>query len=114
VLLPHATVLTPNLREADVLLDAPIGTLREQHEAARALGALGAATGVVTGEHAVTGIGSEAVDVVWDGRSVSELRGPRIDIACPREELRLPGDRRRRRVTAQPERGQSGRLTHRR
>jgi hypothetical protein len=87
VLLPHATVLTPNLREADVLLDAPIGTLR---------------------------IGSEAVDVVWDGRSVYELRGPRIDIACPREELRLPGDRRRRRVTARPERGQSGRLTHRR
>jgi hydroxymethylpyrimidine/phosphomethylpyrimidine kinase len=81
VLLPHATVLTPNLREAEVLLDALIGTLREQHEAARALGALGAGTVVVKGGQAVTGIGSEAVDVVWDGRSVYELRGPRIDTA---------------------------------
>ena len=81
MLLPHATVLTPNLREAEVLLDAPIGTLREQHEAARALGALGAATVVVKGGHAVTGIGSEAVNIVWDARSVCELRGPRIDTA---------------------------------
>jgi hydroxymethylpyrimidine/phosphomethylpyrimidine kinase len=78
-LLPHATVLTPNLSEAEVLLDASIGTLAEQREAARALGALGPATVVVTGGHAVIDAGVETVDVVWDGRSMVELRGPRID-----------------------------------
>lgn len=78
-LLPHAAVLTPNLREAEVLLDAPIRTLADQREAARALGALGAAAVVVTGGHAVTDAAGEAVDVVWDGDRVHELRGPRID-----------------------------------
>ncbi|WP_211355195.1 PfkB family carbohydrate kinase, partial [Blastococcus colisei] len=66
-LLPHAAVLTPNLREAEVLLDAPIRTLADQREAARALGALVAATVVVKGGHAVADVAGEAVDVVWDG-----------------------------------------------
>ena len=38
-LFPHAAVVTPNVHEAGVLLDRPIGTLADQHEAARALGA---------------------------------------------------------------------------
>ncbi len=77
-LLPHAQVLTPNLLEAQVLLGADIGTLAQQQEAARALGALGPSVVVVKGGHAVTGTEHEAVDVVWDGRQVHELRSPRL------------------------------------
>lgn len=77
-LLPLATVVTPNLREAEVLLGGPIRTLAEQREAARALGALGAATVVVKGGHAVGDDPDEAVDVFWDGAAVHELRSPRI------------------------------------
>lgn len=78
-LLPHALVLTPNLREAEVLSGASISTLTEQREAARALGELGAGTVVVKGGHAVADSAGEAIDVVWDGRSMYELRGPRVD-----------------------------------
>ena len=78
LLLPHTTVLTPNLLEAQVLLGAAIATLPEQREAARALGALGPDVVVVKGGHAVAGTGDEAVDVVWDGRELTELRAPRV------------------------------------
>ena len=77
-LLPHAAVVTPNLREAEVLLGTSIGTLAEQHEAARALGALGPEAVVVKGGHAVVDSADEAVDVVWDGTSTYELRRPRV------------------------------------
>ena len=77
LLLPHAHVLTPNLLEAQVLLGAEIRTLAEQQEAARALGALGPRVVVVKGGHAVAGTGGDAVDVVWDGAAISELRRPR-------------------------------------
>ena len=78
-LLPHATVLTPNLREAEVLLGGSIRTLAEQRDAARALAELGPASVVVKGGHAVADEPDEAVDVLWDGGSLHELRGPRID-----------------------------------
>jgi hydroxymethylpyrimidine/phosphomethylpyrimidine kinase len=78
-LLPHATVLTPNLREAQVLLGTTIRTLSDQHEAARALGAFGPGVVVVKGGHAVEDSGDVAVDVVFDGKATTELRAPRID-----------------------------------
>jgi hydroxymethylpyrimidine/phosphomethylpyrimidine kinase len=78
-LLPHAAVLTPNLAEAQVLLGADIRTLAQQQEAARALGALGPRVVVVKGGHAVADATADAVDVVWDGERVWELRAPRID-----------------------------------
>ncbi len=77
-LLPHARVLTPNLSEAQVLLGSPIGTLDEQREAARALAALGPDVVLVKGGHAVAGTGDEAVDVLWDGARLVELRAPRV------------------------------------
>ncbi|MCA1712909.1 MAG: bifunctional hydroxymethylpyrimidine kinase/phosphomethylpyrimidine kinase [Actinobacteria bacterium] len=77
-LLPHATVLTPNLLEAQVLLGRPIGTLEEQGQAARDLGALGPRVVVVKGGHDVAGTGGDAVDVVWDGTSLTELRATRV------------------------------------
>ena len=77
-LLPHAAVLTPNLLEAQVLLGARIVTLAEQREAARALGTLGPRVVVVKGGHATADAPDEAVDVVWDGATVGELRAPRV------------------------------------
>ena len=79
VLLPHARVLTPNLLEAQVLLGGSIETLGEQKDAARALGALGPHAVVVKGGHGVADAAGEAVDVVWDGSSISELRAARVD-----------------------------------
>ena len=79
VLLPHATIFTPNLREAEVLLGTPIRSLTEQHDAARALGAQGPAVVVVKGGHEVSDRTAEAIDVVWDGTSTYELSAPRID-----------------------------------
>ena len=76
-LLPHARVLTPNLLEAQVLAGGEITCLAEQQEAARALAALGPQVVVVKGGHAVRDSGDEAVDVVWDGRTLTHLRAPR-------------------------------------
>ncbi len=73
-LLPQAMVLTLNLLEAQVLLSARIETLTERPEAARALGALGPRVVVLTG-----GGEGDAVDVVWNGTTVSELRTPWVE-----------------------------------
>ena len=80
-LLPRASVLTPNLREAEVLLGRSVTTLAEQRDAAVALAALGPATVVLKGGHAVADAVGEAVDVVWHQGSVHELRRPRVDTA---------------------------------
>ena len=77
-LLPYARVLTPNLSEAQVLLGGAITTLREQREAARALAALGPGVVVVKGGHAVADAGADAVDVLWDGSELVELRARRV------------------------------------
>ena len=77
-LLPRAAVLTPNLHEAQVLLGASITTLDEQRQAARALGELGPRAVLVKGGHAVRGAGDAAVDVLWDGEHLLELRAPRV------------------------------------
>jgi hydroxymethylpyrimidine/phosphomethylpyrimidine kinase len=78
-LLPHATVATPNLREAEVLLGRSITTLAEQRSAAEALGALGPSTVVVKGGHAVSDTPGEAVDVVWHDGTLTELRAARVE-----------------------------------
>ena len=77
-LLPHTEVLTPNLHEAQVLLAGTITTLQEQREAARALAALGPRVVLVKGGHAVAGTDGDAVDVLWDGTRLRELRAPRV------------------------------------
>jgi hydroxymethylpyrimidine/phosphomethylpyrimidine kinase len=78
-LLPCASVVTPNLKEAEVLLGGPITTLADQREAAAQLAALGPSTVVVKGGHAVSDTPGEAVDVVWQDGAVHELRMPRVD-----------------------------------
>jgi hydroxymethylpyrimidine/phosphomethylpyrimidine kinase len=78
-LLPYAVLATPNVREAEVLLGVEIRSLAEQREAARALGELGSLAVVVKGGHAVSDTQVDAVDVVWDGTELYELRTPRVD-----------------------------------
>jgi hydroxymethylpyrimidine/phosphomethylpyrimidine kinase len=75
-LFPLATVVTPNLYEASALLGREVSSLRDMHDAARALGAIGPRSVLVKGGHLP---GDRAVDVFWDGESVAEIDGPRFD-----------------------------------
>ena len=79
LLLPHAVVVTPNLREAEVLLGRRITTLAEQRAAAEAIAEFGPLVVVVKGGHGVTDTPGEAVDVVFDGGHLYELRAPRVE-----------------------------------
>jgi hydroxymethylpyrimidine/phosphomethylpyrimidine kinase len=76
-LLPLAAVVTPNLPEAEVLLDRPLRTLKERHQAARDLVALGARAAVVKGGHAE----GDVIDVYFDGSDLVELPAVRIRTA---------------------------------
>ena len=74
-LLPLATVLTPNLPEAEVLLERPIKTLAERRQAAEDLVRLGPRAVVLKGGH---GEEAEAIDILFDGDRSVELRVQRI------------------------------------
>jgi len=76
-LLPRATVLTPNLPEAEALLGRPVRDLAQMREAARALQAMGPKAVVVKGGH----LDGEAVDVFFDGTRTVELPAERIATA---------------------------------
>jgi hydroxymethylpyrimidine/phosphomethylpyrimidine kinase len=76
LLLPHATVLTPNTLEASRLLGRPVRTLVEAREAARALGDLGARAVLVKGGHLDDQ--DEAIDVLWDGAAWHTFAAPRV------------------------------------
>ena len=75
-LFPLAVVITPNLFEASALLDRKVETTADMAEAAKALHEMGPKFVMVKGGHLE---GDEAIDVVYDGLSVIELTGPRID-----------------------------------
>jgi len=77
-LVPLATVITPNLPEAEALLDWERGTIRnieQMEKAARLLHQLGPEWVVVKGGHLV----GDAVDVAWNGDEFRYLDGRRID-----------------------------------
>jgi hydroxymethylpyrimidine/phosphomethylpyrimidine kinase len=73
-LLPLAEVITPNLPEAEVLVEKPIETLKEMREAAQAIHDMGPRYVVVKGGHRST----EPIDVYFDGKIFEELRAERI------------------------------------
>ena len=75
-LIPLATVITPNLPEAEVLLDRGLATLDERRQAAMDLVAMGARAAIVKGGHA-----DDAIDVFFDGSQLVELLADRIDTA---------------------------------
>jgi hydroxymethylpyrimidine kinase/phosphomethylpyrimidine kinase len=76
LLLPIATLVTPNLREAEILVRRPVRDAAEMRVAAGALIELGARAALVKGGH----LAGDAVDVFHDGHELRELTASRI--AC--------------------------------
>ena len=75
-LIPLAEIITPNVPEAEVLLNcAPLRTLADLRSAARALHQLGPRIVVLKGGHLD---GADSIDVVDDGVSQVELPAVRI------------------------------------
>ena len=75
-LLPRAALVTPNLREAELLTRRPVRGLADMRDAARALVDLGARAALVKGGH----LAGDAVDVLDDGREARELRSSRVAV----------------------------------
>ena len=74
-LLPRATVVTPNVPEAEALSGMRIDSNDDRKEAARRIAALGPAAVVITGGHLPT---PEVVDLLYDGATFVELRHARV------------------------------------
>ncbi len=78
-LLPLASVITPNIAEAAVLLDEPAAAIEaEMAKACERLRRLGARSVLLKGGHLA---GPESVDFFYDGATSLRLAAPRIDTA---------------------------------
>jgi hydroxymethylpyrimidine/phosphomethylpyrimidine kinase len=80
-LLPQASLVTPNLHEAAMLLGRPVASPAEMRDAARALVDLGPRAALVKGGHrrAPDGtLAADALDVLCDGADLVELAAPRV------------------------------------
>jgi len=75
-LLPLAYVVTPNIPEAEVLVGEPIRSREDMRRAARRIFDLGPRAVLIKGGHLE--IGSEAVDVLYDGRDFHEFAATRV------------------------------------
>lgn len=75
LLLPLATVVTPNLPEAERLVGHPLRDPSDMRLAAKEIRSLGPKLVVVKGGH---GEGPLAVDLVYDGQAYLELSAPRL------------------------------------
>jgi hydroxymethylpyrimidine kinase/phosphomethylpyrimidine kinase len=74
-LIARATLVTPNLDEAEALLGARVSSIDDAREAARALVARGARAALVKGGHLA---GPTAVDVLATAAEVVLLEAPRV------------------------------------
>jgi hydroxymethylpyrimidine/phosphomethylpyrimidine kinase len=74
-LFPLAALITPNRLEAEALLGAPIRTLEEAREAAKALLALGPKAVLLKGGHLE---GEEAVDLLATPEGLQAFQAPRV------------------------------------
>lgn len=72
-LLPMATLLTPNLPEAETLTGVPVREIQEMKDAAQALHALGPEAVLVKGGH----LEGKLVDILYDGTSFQSFPGHR-------------------------------------
>jgi hydroxymethylpyrimidine/phosphomethylpyrimidine kinase len=75
-LLPRATLVTPNLDEASILIGEPITTIESARRAARSIQERFGCAVLVKGGH-LKGL-REAVDFYYDGRDEWLLRAPRV------------------------------------
>jgi hydroxymethylpyrimidine/phosphomethylpyrimidine kinase len=77
VLIPHATVITPNLHEAAVLTGLPVAANEsEMEQQARMLHQSGARAVLIKGGH---GAGNESVDILITAYGMQRYSAPRID-----------------------------------
>jgi hydroxymethylpyrimidine/phosphomethylpyrimidine kinase len=74
-ILPLALVVTPNLPEAEALAGMAVTERSDMEEAARRIHRLGPRAVLVKGGH----LKGEAVDLLWDGRSLTAFTAPRVD-----------------------------------
>jgi len=75
LLLPVATVVTPNLYEVEQLTGVVVDDESGLRKAADAVLALGPKAVLVKGGH----LAGEAVDLLWDGETEHRVRAPRLD-----------------------------------
>jgi hydroxymethylpyrimidine/phosphomethylpyrimidine kinase len=75
ILLPMATVVTPNIPEAEVITGIKIENILDMERAARAIYGMGARNVLIKGGH----LENDATDVLFDGRSFTYLKGRRIN-----------------------------------
>ncbi len=75
-LLPLATVVTPNLPEAEVLIGGELTTWDDIREAAREIASWGVANVVIKGGH---GKGDVVTDLLFDGKDFREFSAVRVD-----------------------------------
>lgn len=92
-LFPVATLITPNLREAALLLDQPVArNVAQMQQQAEALYGLGAPAVLVKGGHLLDEFESEenstlqneaieAIDVFYDGTVMRQFSAPFVDVA---------------------------------
>lgn len=73
--LPLATVLTPNIPEAECIARMKIESVEDMEQAARKIHEMGCQNVLVKGGHAV----GDALDVLFDGQSFSHFETARID-----------------------------------
>lgn len=74
-LLPLATIVTPNIPEAEVIARQPIHTLAEMEQAAKAIFAMGPRHVLLKGGH----LEDDATDILYDGEHFTYLPSKRID-----------------------------------
>ncbi|NIN11492.1 MAG: bifunctional hydroxymethylpyrimidine kinase/phosphomethylpyrimidine kinase [Gemmatimonadales bacterium] len=74
-LVPLATLVTPNLDEATILVEQEIDTVERMEEAGRAMVRMGARAALVKGGHLQ---GEEVVDVLVSDNSVRRFHHPRL------------------------------------
>jgi hydroxymethylpyrimidine/phosphomethylpyrimidine kinase len=75
-LIARAAVVTPNIPEAEILMDRRIETLSAMKEAASALQKMGPRVVVITGGHLA---GPSVCDVIGDADGIQVLEAPRLD-----------------------------------
>ena len=76
-LLPLATVVTPNVAEAEALGDIRVDSIDSARKVATRIAELGAAAVVIKGGHLS---GPHAVDVLFHAGTFTELEAPRVDL----------------------------------
>ncbi|GAA5076013.1 bifunctional hydroxymethylpyrimidine kinase/phosphomethylpyrimidine kinase [Lysobacter panacisoli] len=79
-LIPMATLVTPNLPEAELLIGRGIDDLDAMHAALDALRALGARAVLLKGGHLPAAANGEVVDLFADGDTVHGFAHPRLQV----------------------------------